>query len=249
MLLVTEGRCSLNRFPRKSRVSWVVRWDRLRLVRTGRSRGSGPMPGFCGKSRFIRSRTRLAGARSDRTMTGQLLGGKCVAIASALAPAASRNVSPSRSRTSRSACLSIACAAPVRNPVTERQSGSPVTVSTHTLPSTAVLTVRVLVLPPCQSAHVASPAVREVWATPTEDFYTDHRRLGHRCLPGCCSVRQPMPPTTVLARRPHMLGLHWTTASRDAPVVRSHKIELALANASANNSLGRWETSAEPEGY
>jgi hypothetical protein len=145
----------LSVFRANRAVSWVVRWDRLRLARTGGPGGSGPVPGFCGKSRFIRSRTRLAGALSDRIMTGQLLGGKCVAMASALAPAASRNVSPSRSRTSRSVCLSIACAAPVRNPVTERQSRSPVTVSTHTRPSTAVLTVRVLVLPPCPSQLVS----------------------------------------------------------------------------------------------
>jgi hypothetical protein len=88
-------------------------------------------------------------------ITGQLLGGKCVAIARAFAPAASRNVSPPRSRTNRSACSSMACAACVRNRVTERQSRSPVTVSTRIRPSRAVLTVRVFELPPCLNQLVS----------------------------------------------------------------------------------------------
>jgi hypothetical protein len=53
---------------------------------------------------------------SERMMTGQPLGAKLAAIASARTPAQSRNVTPARSRTSRSVRLSTARAAGPRNP-------------------------------------------------------------------------------------------------------------------------------------
>jgi len=75
---------------------------------------------------------RRAGELSERMMTGQSLGAKQVAIASARTPAQSRNVTPARSRTSRSIRSSRTRAACCRNSPAARRSSAPPRMSVQT---------------------------------------------------------------------------------------------------------------------
>jgi hypothetical protein len=104
---------------------------------------------------------RRAGRLSNRMMTGQPPGAKQVAIASARTPAQSRNVTPARSRTSRSIRSSRTRAACWRNSSAATRSSEPPRISVQTGPSRTALTVR-------SSAPIASQSARGVWTTPTE---------------------------------------------------------------------------------
>ena len=94
------------------------------------------------RSRSSRSRTRAARGLSERMMTGQPAGAKLAAMASARAPAQSRNVSPAISRTSRSVRLSTALAACISSSLAAQMSRSPRRVSVLTGPSRTALIAR-----------------------------------------------------------------------------------------------------------
>ena len=99
------------------------------------SRCSGPAPSLRRFSMSSGPNTvmiRRAGELSERMMTGQPLGAKQVAIASARTPAQSRNVTPARSRTSRSIRSSRTRAACCRNSPAARRSSAPPRMSVQT---------------------------------------------------------------------------------------------------------------------